>query len=97
MVLLSINNQARLRAFEDTVFAEDDLLHVRRIRQVGADEFHLGGHFGRGTGGRRAFTDERIHDGAAAIVDNQFMPGLHQVAGHGRAHDAQTDISDFRH
>ena len=44
--------------------------------------------------GGRAVARHLVHARARARPDDELVPGLHQVAGHGLAHDAEADEAD---
>lgn len=69
-----------MRAFNDAVFAEHDLFHIRRVGQVGEDKIDLLRDFFGRMGRGRTFAHQLIDDLAAAVVHNQFVSRFHEVA-----------------
>jgi hypothetical protein len=87
--------RALAEAFEQTVLAGADLLHIGRCRQRCEDE--VGGLGDRAgalrPGGARVQMPRRSLP--RQVVYNQLVPGLLQVAGHPGTHHAEADEPDF--
>jgi hypothetical protein len=70
------------------------LFDMRRIGHHDEDDVGVLRHLGGTLAGLGAGGQQRLRH-AAARLGKQFVAGGQQVAGHGRAHDAQPDESQF--
>ena len=57
-------NESIVRAFDNSVFAQDNQFHIGRIGQVGKDHIHLFGDFPGRACCRRAFRRKLVHSRA---------------------------------
>ena len=89
------DNAARLQASGDAIGTQDRLLDVLGLGQHSDHEVAGGTHFTRCLGRLGAGLDQTVHRLLAEVKHGQFMPVLEDVRGHGSAHDAQADKSDF--
>ena len=83
------------RALDDAVRAQEDLLTNLGDREAGHHDLHLPGDLGGRRRGSAAGGDERVDLAAAAVVHDQVVAGRAEIDGHGQAHGAKADVSEF--
>src|SRR5438094_762834 len=65
--------------------------------EIHGDDDLVGDLAGRGRA-LGAGTDQLVHGGSAAVVDNQWVTGLDEISGHGPSHDPKANESNcLRH
>ena len=87
------DHEAVVCSLQHTVRAQDNLAHLRAVRQHGDQEVDLRGDVSRGVS-KSGARIRQLRGSGTAPTDYQFMTSPGQVEGHGAAHDAEADESD---
>src|SRR5918994_993697 len=88
------NDLAGRKALRDSARAEERRLHMRCVRHHRDDDLGVFGNLPAGAARHRALSEHLLR-WRIEVVQEQFVAYCLEMPGHGPAHDAKTEKSDF--